>query len=163
MQYRPAALALAFVAAATGCTAEIETAPKCDVPPEDVGLDVQLAGLDDAKSYFLEVRADGAELLIASTPEQRATLDETPLDDENQLLVAFFDSTLRLYIAEDDGTSRGPETMSVTIWSADGAMLAHEAFAPTYEDAATVDGTCDGFAVVTEHMSIPLPPLPERF
>ena len=31
--------------------------------------------------------------IIASTPEQRATLDETPIDDESQLLVAFFDST----------------------------------------------------------------------
>jgi hypothetical protein len=161
MQYRPAALALALVAAATGCAAEIESAPtKCAEPPDDVGLDVEVAGLDEAKSYFIEVRADGAKLLIASTPEQRATLDETPLDDEEQLLVAFFDSTLRLYIAGDDGTSRGPEAMSVTIWSADGAMLAHETFEPTYEDAATVDGTCDGFAVVTERMSVPLP---ERF
>ena len=158
MQYRPALLALASLATAAGaCTAEIEPAARCDEPSEDVGIDIELGNLDDAESYFLEVRAAGAKLLIARTPDQQATLDETPLAGDRQLTVALYDSTLRLYIAEGDGSNSGPEAVTVTIVSASGVMLAQETFAPAYEDAAPVNGTCGGFAVVTERIDLPLP------
>jgi len=153
MSSRPAALVMVSLLAAGGGCAGFEPT-ECDGAGDDVVVEIQLAGLQDAGSYVIGVAANGADVLLSRTPDEPSSVSEAALGDGRWLSAALRDSTLRVYIAEPDGSSTGPDRATITVWSA-GAMLARESFAPAYDRATPADpDACGGYAVTTERLDL---------
>ena len=158
MQYRPVALApiVAMSAILGACWADVEVpeAVSCEEPARDLGIDIEVAGLEPSGHYVFAIDTDVANLSFARTPERQATISETPLDDDRQLLVVLFDSRLRVYIDDANGMLSGPAITTVSIYAGNGGdLLARETFEPDYTTAVPDPDACT-FAVVTEHMSV---------
>lgn len=114
-------------------------------------LDIELSGLDDTRRYWFVVDADGAQVTVTRTPEQRSTFAEAPLPGGGALVVSLAPETLRVFADGTPGPD-GPASVRVTAWTRDG-LVVESTFMPAYERAVPVEGDC--FSTITESLTLP--------
>ena len=155
MQYGVVVVLAASLAGAAGCVDDGTVGPEprdeCEQTTQPEVLDIELSGIDDTLAYQFVVYAEGGQVTLVRTPEQRSTFGEGLLPDGGVLVVSLDPDTLRVFV-DDAGRDHGPAQVRVTAWTRAG-LLVETTFMPAYEQAVPAPGDC--FATITEHLAIP--------
>src|SRR5687768_9063212 len=126
MQYGVVVVLAASLAGAAGCVDDGTVGPEprdeCEQSAQPKVLDIELTGIDDTRVYQFVVQAEGAQVTLTRTPEQRSTFGEALLPAGGVLVVSLDPDTLRVFV-DDAERDDGPAAVRVTAWSRAGLLV----------------------------------------